>query len=137
MLLIVFVVFFFMKNTAYVMRISDWSSDVCSSDLQGLSHSYLRSYYVRTRDDPSAWIQPHVLFCFSRERITIPSSGVFAKCDPVQSSRTPTRSGRSSASAGQLFLTVQQDASRHWASCNLRFPTLPSEAGGMRHAPRW
>src|SRR3546814_2599909 len=61
------------------MRISDWSSDVCSSDL----------------------------------------------------------SGRSSASAGQLFLTVQQDASRHWASCNLRFPTLPSEAGGMRHAPRW
>src|SRR3546814_4550181 len=27
--------FFFLKqNTAYVMRISDWSSDVCSSDLQ-------------------------------------------------------------------------------------------------------
>src|SRR3546814_8061617 len=63
---------------------------------------------------------------------TLFRSGVFAKCDPVQSSRTPTRSGRSSASAGQLFLTVQHDASRHWASCNLRFPTLPSEAGGMR-----
>src|SRR3546814_18437923 len=25
--------FFFKKKTAYVMRISDWSSDVCSSDL--------------------------------------------------------------------------------------------------------
>src|SRR3546814_1953260 len=25
--------FFFKQNTAYVMRISDWSSDVCSSDL--------------------------------------------------------------------------------------------------------
>src|SRR3546814_5487878 len=27
------VVFFFKQNTAYEMRISDWSSDVCSSDL--------------------------------------------------------------------------------------------------------
>src|SRR3546814_13786507 len=27
------VVFFFRQNTAYEMRISDWSSDVCSSDL--------------------------------------------------------------------------------------------------------
>src|SRR3546814_2800546 len=26
-------VFFFKQKTAYVMRISDWSSDVCSSDL--------------------------------------------------------------------------------------------------------
>src|SRR3546814_8930412 len=27
-------VFFFKQNTAYEMRISDWSSDVCSSDLR-------------------------------------------------------------------------------------------------------
>src|SRR3546814_10343721 len=27
-------VFFFKQKTAYVMRISDWSSDVCSSDLE-------------------------------------------------------------------------------------------------------
>src|SRR3546814_4274709 len=32
--LVVFVLFFFFKQkTAYEMRISDWSSDVCSSDL--------------------------------------------------------------------------------------------------------
>src|SRR3546814_10420062 len=30
----VFFVFFFKQKTAYEMRISDWSSDVCSSDLQ-------------------------------------------------------------------------------------------------------
>src|SRR3546814_1202493 len=30
------VVFFFKQKTAYEMRISDWSSDVCSSDLSGL-----------------------------------------------------------------------------------------------------
>src|SRR3546814_8771434 len=28
-------VFFFKQKTAYEMRISDWSSDVCSSDLLG------------------------------------------------------------------------------------------------------
>src|SRR3546814_1233213 len=29
-----FVLFFFKQKTAYEMRISDWSSDVCSSDLE-------------------------------------------------------------------------------------------------------
>src|SRR3546814_5905978 len=28
--------FFFKQKTAYEMRISDWSSDVCSSDLQAI-----------------------------------------------------------------------------------------------------
>src|SRR3546814_2732652 len=31
----VFCCFFFKQKTAYEMRISDWSSDVCSSDLEG------------------------------------------------------------------------------------------------------
>src|SRR3546814_9198121 len=31
-------VLFFKQKTAYEMRISDWSSDVCSSDLLGCSH---------------------------------------------------------------------------------------------------
>src|SRR3546814_5190081 len=30
---LIFVFFFFKQKTAYEMRISDWSSDVCSSDL--------------------------------------------------------------------------------------------------------
>src|SRR3546814_19608121 len=33
MLFLFIVVFFFKQKTAYEMRISDWSSDVCSSDL--------------------------------------------------------------------------------------------------------
>src|SRR3546814_2406886 len=32
-MLVVFFCFFFKQKTAYEMRISDWSSDVCSSDL--------------------------------------------------------------------------------------------------------
>src|SRR3546814_9618858 len=34
-------VFFFKQKTAYEMRISDWSSDVCSSDLIDLPHDPL------------------------------------------------------------------------------------------------
>src|SRR3546814_18996296 len=34
--------FFFKQKTAYEMRISDWSSDVCSSDLQGAAPSTVR-----------------------------------------------------------------------------------------------
>src|SRR3546814_18379289 len=34
--------FFFKQKTAYEMRISDWSSDVCSSELRSPEHSFLR-----------------------------------------------------------------------------------------------
>src|SRR3546814_7926491 len=34
--------FFFKQKTAYEMRIRDWSSDVCSSDLEGAQHDGLR-----------------------------------------------------------------------------------------------
>src|SRR3546814_4941936 len=36
------VFFFFKQKTAYEMRISDWSSDVCSSDLLTLLQKVLR-----------------------------------------------------------------------------------------------
>src|SRR3546814_6292688 len=36
---LIFMFFFFKQKTAYEMRISDWSSDVCSSDLL-LSREY-------------------------------------------------------------------------------------------------
>src|SRR3546814_3405396 len=34
--MVIVVFFFFKQKTAYEMRISDWSSDVCSSDLVGV-----------------------------------------------------------------------------------------------------
>src|SRR3546814_11297432 len=37
-----FIFFFFKQKTAYEMRISDWSSDVCSSDLLNVSPDVLR-----------------------------------------------------------------------------------------------
>src|SRR3546814_8948823 len=46
-LLLFFFFFFFKQNTAYEMRISDWSSDVCSSDLleddQGMAAGLIKA----------------------------------------------------------------------------------------------
>src|SRR3546814_9569127 len=50
-----FMFFFFKQKTAYEMRISDWGSDVCSSDLSGAdsadcaaSRTFIVSRPVRT-----------------------------------------------------------------------------------------
>src|SRR3546814_1751038 len=43
------VVFFFKQKTAYEVRISDWSSDVCSSDLRGSRERLDRFLAVRRR----------------------------------------------------------------------------------------
>src|SRR3546814_6055225 len=45
--------FFFKQNTAYVMRISDWTSDVCSSDLFWESQKYKTAKVVLGDVDPS------------------------------------------------------------------------------------
>src|SRR3546814_20694639 len=37
--------FFFKQKTAYEMRISDWSSDVCSSDLLGVLSSRIHALF--------------------------------------------------------------------------------------------
>src|SRR3546814_8409615 len=52
-----FVFFFFKQKTAYEMRISDWSSDVCSSDLAALALSGLLAAAGPT---PSSAYQPPV-----------------------------------------------------------------------------
>src|SRR3546814_4882455 len=42
-------VFFFKQKTAYEMRISDWSSDVCSSDLSPVDRQKKRYFLARYR----------------------------------------------------------------------------------------
>src|SRR3546814_20516435 len=64
--LFVFVVFFFFKQkTAYEMRISDWSSDVCSSDLAAdmlrevaRKGEYLAHKALQLRDPGVAGVEP-------------------------------------------------------------------------------
>src|SRR3546814_20653330 len=49
MIYCVFVFFFFKQKTAYEMRISDWSSDVCSSDLTPIYRSSIRTVIAMQR----------------------------------------------------------------------------------------
>src|SRR3546814_5718352 len=51
------VICFFKQKTAYEMRISDWSSDVCSSDLQQFT------FYGRVADDVQKLLMaPYIAF---------------------------------------------------------------------------
>src|SRR3546814_4787234 len=62
--LFLFFVFFFKQKTAYEMRISDWSSDVCSSDLSGVvpsSFRLLRQLLSRIEDADTGRILPEGL----------------------------------------------------------------------------
>src|SRR3546814_10279968 len=52
LLLFVAVFFFFKQKTAYDMRISDWSSDVCSSDLS--QHRIILALQREARDRVAA-----------------------------------------------------------------------------------
>src|SRR3546814_1271375 len=49
-----YVFFFFKQKTAYEMRISDWSSDVCSSDLKKASEEADKKGYKRAKREVSA-----------------------------------------------------------------------------------
>src|SRR3546814_4638158 len=52
--------FFFKQKTAYEMRISDWSSDVCSSDLDDrFDQLRLISHRAHLLDELSRWHGQH------------------------------------------------------------------------------
>src|SRR3546814_5949738 len=60
------VFFFFKQKTAYEMRISDWSSDVCSSDLRSLIGGKGFLPALRRFEGLSFTLQ-------SRERVALPA----------------------------------------------------------------
>src|SRR3546814_4241346 len=66
-------VFFFKQKTAYEMRISDWSSDVCSSDLSGLQEQ-LGHYGPIVIDpagpDPIGYDREHVVVLSDHSQIS-------------------------------------------------------------------
>src|SRR3546814_5368836 len=51
--------FFFKQKTAYEMRISDWSSDVCSSDL-GYSTRFINEKPVMLLPEPDSPTRPKI-----------------------------------------------------------------------------
>src|SRR3546814_6789914 len=64
-----FIFFFFKQKTAYEMRISDWSSDVCSSDLFGIKVGDAQARRRLTRSRGNKANQKPERIAISRDRM--------------------------------------------------------------------
>src|SRR3546814_5687582 len=99
-------VFFFKQKTAYERRISDWSSDVCSSDLQDLQVAQ-RSNSSRCpcgspmMRSPSHTSWPLTQVEAMREWNVVPSNGDHAHFDSTSSRRTVNGVSSTSARSAQ------------------------------------
>src|SRR3546814_8123038 len=85
-----FVVFFFKQKTAYEMRISDWSSDVCSSDLDSGKFDRLATF---SRLDNSSH-RCSKLRCCRREMPSIGKGLFWARPSQPLHDRTQVNTGR-------------------------------------------
>src|SRR3546814_10656587 len=104
MICILSIIFFFKQKTAYEMRISDWSSDVCSSDLE-------RDQVMTTAIDRRCLSPKRQLLC-SRENALRVASRIFdhsqgkvsilRTTDPLQ----PFRISTDPASSGLIVLEM-------------------------------
>src|SRR3546814_20166508 len=87
--------FFFKQKTAYEMRISDWSSDVCSSDLEGdpprwkeLDIDHSAGISLRRRPKPNR--RPRNLANLAKARSRAPMGwppGLWARVQYIQTIR--------------------------------------------------
>src|SRR3546814_4504137 len=78
MLLVYFLfsfIFFFKQKTAYEMRISDWSSDVCSSDLNRCDRRFVMCTCTRSHKRGSATAQCKLHAKYRRARANDRRSG--------------------------------------------------------------
>src|SRR3546814_18433933 len=94
------VYFFFKQKTAYEMRISDWSSDVCSSDLNGIAFS------ATSTDSPVRGLRPTRAFRRLTEKAPKPRS----------STRWPW--DRASEISSKIVVTIFSTS--RWYRCGLR-----------------
>src|SRR3546814_18911483 len=130
--------FFFKQKTAYEMRISDWSSDVCSSDLfevredplpvlllggigrgPGPEHVQRVVVQVHASGESPPVLSPSPLLSSSNLASSASKSSSESDTDSAVSSRKPSGSSRSSALG-----------SRPGCSHTESRPSLPCREGG-------
>src|SRR3546814_13766011 len=84
--------FFFKQKTAYEMRISDWSSDVCSSDLDR-GNNGLQALEAATGDLMAAAAQvPGIAYAFTLFNTATPK--IYADIDRVKAEMLGLPAGR-------------------------------------------
>src|SRR3546814_7825542 len=84
----VFVFFFFKQKTAYEMRISDWSSDVCSSDLYDVNQAF--EDVLRTVGTQEALMA--ACPAARRRKAALPNRAGFRPSRPMSTTSTSSRS---------------------------------------------
>src|SRR3546814_8181770 len=84
MFIFVMMIFFFKQKTAYEMRISDWSSDVCSSDLS----QPIRKTSSHEKKCGSGLSDPHCL------RLVKPLNPPIRRNPPRKTDRVPKEQGQ-------------------------------------------
>src|SRR3546814_13286511 len=141
MLLLLFF-FFFKQKTAYEMRISDWSSDVCSSDLPSDDGKYFVDVYSTIDTEPvallrdadgrlvaeiaradltrltaSGWVPPRVFTVKARDVSNAPYGQTFqpADFDPAKQSPndvTPYPGPKQGSTATLSLITTYHDKNK-------------------------
>src|SRR3546814_1417210 len=96
--------FFFKQKTAYDMRISDWSSDVCSSDLVCVQRSAEAISARRKPPESSLGCLPDCRLPGSRRRIDRVSPGIVDRAPGAarRPAALPGASGRSEEHTSEL-----------------------------------
>src|SRR3546814_3141915 len=86
------VFFLFKQKTAYELRISDWSSDVCSSDLvaDAAEAANYKTYGV-TRKEPRGWARLQARFDLGEEPHEPNRFGWIVEIDPYDPASTPVK----------------------------------------------
>src|SRR3546814_9998753 len=99
--------FFFKMKTAYEMRISDWSSDVCSSDLSSPTQSWLAASRVASLA---------IIFMFYLATMIVGQSDVSQRricrlmASPAKVALTARKAGRRS-DIGPIMLQLESSGS--------------------------
>src|SRR3546814_10239926 len=92
--MVILVFFFFKQKTAYEMRISDWSSDVCSSDLLGRVVLAVQTALAEVGDVPGLLGDPEreaILAALAECEVAMTEAG---HADPVNAARERLDIGR-------------------------------------------
>src|SRR3546814_20246940 len=98
--------FFFKQKTAYEMRISDWSSDVCSSDLSAPPAGIPRP--ANSRPSPVARSMPPYRLCRGRKWSASRRGGLPSAADDA-----PPYGGRPSTRTAPRPLKLKSRATGH------------------------
>src|SRR3546814_18018951 len=118
--------FFFMQKTAYEMRISDWSSDVCSSDLGCIGIYDATAGYRREAELEAYAIGPHEMVLLSAGRtLAVANGGI-----QTHPARRREQRNLDTMQPSLAYIAAERGAPLH----DHHFPPAPHPASTRHHA---